>query len=135
MLRDARGAVRSLSNRFGVLRDGVIQPRTVQQQFDVPANHHQQIVEVVRHAARELPDGFHLLRAAKLFFEVPALRDVRRHSGDAGDFAAPVAARQPYDFIRKIVLRHGVHDGELFTRQRAAEAREDFRIAAVQLED
>ena len=37
-------------------------------------NRHQQIVEVVRHAAGELADGLHLLRLAKLLLKSPPVR-------------------------------------------------------------
>ena len=35
--------------------------------FEVAQNDHHQIVEVVRDAAAELPNGLHLLRSRKLF--------------------------------------------------------------------
>src|ERR1700722_16430037 len=40
-----------------------------QQHFGVAAHDHEQIVEVVRDAAREAPYGFHFLCLAKLIFE------------------------------------------------------------------
>ena len=40
-----------------------------EQQLAVPQNHRQQIVEVVRHAAGQPADGFHLLRLVKLLLQ------------------------------------------------------------------
>src|SRR2546423_1458079 len=40
----------------------------------------EQVVEVVRDAARELPDRFHALRAPKLFLQQLALADVLHHA-------------------------------------------------------
>jgi len=41
----------------------------IAQQFAVPQNRREQIVEIVRDAPRELTDGLHLLRLAELFLE------------------------------------------------------------------
>ena len=51
-------------------------PETLQQKFGVSGNHHQQIVEVVRDAARQPADGLHLLRLAQLLFERAPFGDV-----------------------------------------------------------
>ena len=45
----------------------------------VPADHRQQVVEVVRDAARELADRLHLLRLPELVLEPAALGDVAQH--------------------------------------------------------
>jgi hypothetical protein len=42
----------------------------------VPLDDHQQVVEVVRNAARQAANGFHLLRLAQLQFQVAALADI-----------------------------------------------------------
>src|SRR3981189_283977 len=42
--------------------------RRIFDEFQVPGNHRKQVVEIVRDAARELADGFHLLALMKLLF-------------------------------------------------------------------
>ena len=49
---------------------------TFQQKFRVARDHHQQIVEVVRDAAGQAADGFHLLRLPQLLLQGAALGDV-----------------------------------------------------------
>ena len=51
-------------------------PETLQQKFGVSGNHHQQIVEIVRNAASQAADSFHLLRLAQLLFERATLGHV-----------------------------------------------------------
>src|SRR5215467_2969667 len=46
----------------------------------MPLNYHQEVVEIVRHAAREPTDRFHFLRLAKLLLEDVPLADVLRHN-------------------------------------------------------
>ena len=43
----------------------------------VTEDHRQQVVEIVRHPARQLADRFHFLRLAKLILQVLAFGDVR----------------------------------------------------------
>ncbi len=43
------------------------------QQVRAGANDRQQVVEIMRHAASELADGFHLLRLAELFLRLQQL--------------------------------------------------------------
>ena len=49
---------------------------------------HEEIVEIVRHAAGELADGVHFLRLAKLLLEQALLGDVVAEDCHAGDLAA-----------------------------------------------
>ena len=58
-----------------------------QQQFAVPENHGQQIVEVVRHAAGQPSDGFHLLRLLILLLQRAAFGDVQGNADAAHRFA------------------------------------------------
>ena len=53
----------------------------------------QQIVEVVREAAGQLADGFHLLRLAKLLLDRALLGQVARDLGEADQLARVVADR------------------------------------------
>src|SRR5262245_26623366 len=43
----------------------------------MPLNNRQDVVEIMRDAGGELPDGFELLRMAQLGFEIELLGDVR----------------------------------------------------------
>ena len=78
----------------------------VQYQVAVPENHGQQIVEVVRDAAGQPPDGFHLLRLLVLLFERAALGDVKRNPDAAHRCAVPVevhaarAGQPPHGAVR-----------------------------------
>ena len=62
--------------------------------FDVHQDRGQDVVEVVRDAAGELPDRLHLLRLAALLFDGPPLRDVLRDPRDAVDPVGRVAHRE-----------------------------------------
>ena len=75
----------------------------VQHQVAVPENHGQQIVEVVRDAAGQPPDGFHLLRLLVLLFERAALGDVQRDP----DAAQRCAVRVEVDAARAGQPPHG----------------------------
>ena len=85
------------------------------QQFDVADDHGQDVVEIVRDAAGQLADRFHLLRTeqrlARLLECLPRLTqfgDVVRDAEHADDFALPV----PIDTLRdEIRLRRSVLDG------------------------
>src|SRR5258708_27760275 len=59
--------------------------RSFLDEFEVPGDHHKQVVEVVRDAARKLADGFHFLALLKLLLDETA----RLHSvlmlGDVSD--------------------------------------------------
>src|ERR1700704_3975009 len=76
----------------------IAEPAT--QKLGVAADDHQQIVEVVSDAARELSESFHLLRLGELLlrpFErglrLPPLRDVARDLCEADQRAVLVADR------------------------------------------
>jgi hypothetical protein len=69
----------------------VLRPQAARDQRGVTQDHRQQVVEVVRDAAGELPDRIHLLRLAQLFFEAAAIVDVLQRAVDARDHALRVA--------------------------------------------
>src|SRR5215467_8349020 len=56
-----------LFGKFGEL--GLLRTDALTNEFAVPDDDAEEIVEVVRYAARQPPDGFHLSRHAKLPFE------------------------------------------------------------------
>jgi len=56
--------------------DRLLRPEPREDELGPSRDHGQEVVEVVRDAAREPPDGLHLLRLAQLLLEVPALADV-----------------------------------------------------------
>ena len=43
-------------------------------------NDGEDVVEIMRHTAAELADGFHFLRLAQLFFQSPLRRDVTKQA-------------------------------------------------------
>ena len=49
------------------------------QQIEIGDHRHQQIVEIVGHAAGDLADGLHLLRLAQLLLGALALFDLAQH--------------------------------------------------------
>ncbi len=57
-------------------------------QFEVPGDHHQQVVEVVRDAAGELPDGLHSLRAVPRRFRGALARHIELAAEEVEQFAA-----------------------------------------------
>ena len=75
----------------------------LQHQLAVPQNDGQQVVEVVRHAAGQLSDGFHLLRLLILRLEGPAFGDVH---GDP-DAAHRLAVLAEMDTARAAQPPHG----------------------------
>ena len=54
----------------------VVLAEPVRGHFGVAQDHCQQVIEVVRHTARQLADGFHLLGLAELIFRLLAIGDV-----------------------------------------------------------
>src|SRR5882724_13061836 len=54
-------------------------------------NHGEDVIEIVRDPSGQLPDGFHLLRLSKLFFELFALRGVLGHTHEFRDRSVPAA--------------------------------------------
>jgi hypothetical protein len=70
--RQARAAVDGLLHRFHRLGAAVL---VFVEHAQAAADDHQQIVEIMRHAAGELADGFHLAALQQRFLGVPALFD------------------------------------------------------------
>ena len=64
-----RGPIRRLLDLFDFAIVPIVGSQAVQQQFSVAPDDHQQIVEVMRHSAREASHRLHLLRLAKLMLQ------------------------------------------------------------------
>ena len=111
-------SVSSISSSVGSSTSGSRMP----QQLEVAENHHQDVVEVVRDAAGQLADRFHLLRAeqrrARLLERVlrgAQLGDVVRDAVDAEDVAVAIAVDALGHQIR---LRAGRARGHALERHR-----------------
>src|SRR5712671_6784740 len=70
------GAIGGLANRVGFGVERMFGSELIEQDLGVPANDHEQIVEIVSDAAGEAADSFHFLGLAELVFEDAALGDV-----------------------------------------------------------
>ena len=114
----------------------------LQQQFGIAANRRQQVVEVVRDAAGEPADRFHLLRVAQLLFELSArglgrlalgnlaaqlVVGAAQRRGALFDAAFEVAMRfmqrhlaGPQLLLRVVTLGHVAQDHQHLVRLRAA---------------
>ena len=60
---------------------GIVGAQAVQDQLAVAGDDGQQIIEIVRHAAGQHADRFHLLRLPQLIFQLAAAGDVH-HDGE-----------------------------------------------------
>ena len=87
LAREPRGARARLLNLRDVRLARIVRIEIGQQQLAVPQNHGQQIVEVVRHAAGQPSDGFHLLRLLILLLQRAAFGDVQGDADAAHRFA------------------------------------------------
>ena len=74
LARDMRGARGRGLDRFEIAADGAVGAGRLQRQLDVPLDHAQHVVEVVRDAAGEAADQLHLLRLGQLLLQPAALR-------------------------------------------------------------
>ena len=70
LLGQRGSAPRRRQNLVQIAALGVVLEQVLTQQLGVALDDHEQVVEVVRHAACQSPDGFHLLRLAELRFEL-----------------------------------------------------------------
>ncbi len=85
------GAVRGRAHERGVAVDRVLRPQPRQDHLGAPRDDGEQVVEVVRDAAREPADRLHLLGLAELLLELAPLRDVLEQAERADRGAARVA--------------------------------------------
>ena len=85
------GALHRLGNRVDVAPAALFRQFAAAQEIGRGADDGQQIVEIVRDAAGQLPDGFHLLRLAQRFLALAALGDVDGFRHRADDRAVLIA--------------------------------------------
>src|SRR5438128_11352897 len=57
----------------------------VQRQFGITADNHQEVIEIMRDATRQLSDGIHLLSLPKLSLQLAPLSDVTIVADKVGD--------------------------------------------------
>jgi len=93
-IRQRCGALRGVQGRTDELHALGARDGTALQLFEVAENDRQQIVEIVRHAASELPDRFHFLRLPKLGLDPMAFRRVVDECDCADDPALSVPQRR-----------------------------------------
>ena len=86
-------ALHGLGNRVDVAPAALFRQFAAAQEVGRGADDGQEIVEIVRHAAGQLPDRFHLLRLAQRFLALAALRDVDGVRHRADDRAVLIAQR------------------------------------------
>ena len=82
----ARSAAAAIASAFAAQR--LVVGHLLEQPAGLPADHHQQIVEVVRDAAGEPADRFHLLRLTELLFELLVRGEVVELAADGRELAA-----------------------------------------------
>ena len=76
LTRQVGGAQRRLPGLHGFFATGMVGRQAFQKQVGGAQDGGEQVVEVVRHAARESPDRFHFLRLKELLLEALHVRDV-----------------------------------------------------------
>ena len=82
--RQRRRALGGLANLRHVLMQNMIRRKLLQGHIAVAENRREDVVEIMRHAAGQLPDGLHFLRLLKLFLQFLALRHIARIEDDSG---------------------------------------------------
>jgi hypothetical protein len=87
---EVRGSLTRAADLDDVGSDRILRLQVHQQHVRVAQHDREQVVEVVRHTARELADGVHLLRLPQLVLELLAIRDVlgERQEADKGPVGA-----------------------------------------------
>ena len=109
-------AVRSFLNLLQASLPKIIHPFLIDEQIAVASDHREQIVEVVRHAARESAYGLHLVRLAESLFELLLLLLRAFQAGthpkegirDLRDFVSAAAFQR----IIEIALLQGTNTGD-----------------------
>ena len=107
-----RGAFHGVRDGVDVAAAALFRQFAAAQEVGRRADDGQEVVEVVRDAAGQLADGFHLLRLAQRFLALAALGDVDRFRHRADDGAVLVAQRP-----------HGEVEIAIADRQHAAASR------------
>ena len=73
---ESRGALGGLADLRDIVAAPVGRAKILEQQVGVASDRREDVVEVVGDAARETPNGLHLLRLTQLLLEAEPLRDV-----------------------------------------------------------
>ena len=99
LARERRRLVGGLAGALGMGAEWILGGQPPQHQIAVAADDHEQVVEVVRDAARELADGIHLLGLAELFLGLAeGLRGalvLREIDGDTAELDGAAARPEP----------------------------------------
>jgi len=74
LVRQPGGALCGLINLFDIVAAVIAGGKIGEQEIGVSADRGEDVVEIVRHAARQPADGFHLLRQNDLFFQDATIR-------------------------------------------------------------
>ena len=106
-----RGPAGGLEHLFHATVQRIFARQVAQDHVAVAGYYRQQIVEVVCHAAGEPSDCFHLLRLAKLVFELPAFRDIDTDAADELHFIVLVQDGKTIDepVMHAVLMRYGLH--------------------------
>ena len=88
--RQDAGAFGGRADLGDVLRFRALHPDVVEQQIAVAEDRGQEIIEVVRDAAGQLAERFHLLRTQHLILQLLALGDVHERADESNGFAIGV---------------------------------------------
>ncbi len=102
LARHGNGAARRFLNLLHTTPMKIVRAFTVDQEIAVAPDYREQIVEIVRHAARESAHGFHLVGLTKPLLKLPmlvlSLLHIGTHpnecAGDFRDFIATAAFEQ-----------------------------------------
>src|SRR5712691_5626585 len=65
-----------LLDELDVAARGIVAAQARQEEVGATSDYREQVVEVVRHPARQPPDGFQAVRLAELILQRPALCDI-----------------------------------------------------------
>ena len=88
---ERRGALSGLRNLLHAIAPRIVWTERVQDNFVVAGDDGEQVVEIVRHAARKFSERIHFLGLEKLHFDFLARGNVLREADDAVDRALLVA--------------------------------------------
>jgi hypothetical protein len=90
LARELLGPRRGGAHLLEIGAQGIARVQALEREVGVRADHAEQVVEVVRHAAGEAPDGLHLLRRAELLLGLVLLREIDEHAREAREAAVGV---------------------------------------------
>jgi hypothetical protein len=91
MAREVGGALADPADLLGLVTPRVVRVETGDEELGVAAERRQEVVEVVRDAPGQAPDGVELLRVEQLLLERLPFGDVLDEGDRVGELAAPAA--------------------------------------------